>query len=161
MFKHVLAGLSHDGKMWARCSALRALSDVSCSPLNLSYKKRQHQLVIQCHCDTEILSPCYLASPVSRSWANTGSQKSKVASPQGMRWCPCVTLPMSLVVFRCHRIRRCHWMEEGKKFPSKKSRAHFLFLPFSSNKGSGTTLCSLGDFLLSTYINTRVLKAHS
>lgn len=27
-----------------------------------------------------------------------------------------------------------------------------MFLPFSGNKGSGTALCSLGDFLLSTYI---------
>lgn len=48
-----------------------------------------------------------------------------------------------------------------RNFQVRSQGQRSLFLPFSGNKGSGTTLCSLGDFLLSTYINTRVLKAHS
>lgn len=60
----------------------------------------------------------------------------------------------------------CLWLcsaapeDQGMPLSGKKERSFqvrsqgqfFLFLPFSSNKGSGTALCSLGDFLLSTYI---------
>jgi hypothetical protein len=44
------------------------------------------------------------------------------------------------------------WEKKERCFQVRSQRQCFLFLPFSGNKGSGTALCSLGEFLLSTYI---------
>lgn len=132
------------------CSVLRAPSDVSCSPLSLSCKKKRWQFVILV--DVTWTKSC----PVSWHHRSQGLElrqgNTKVTSPRGMRRCPSTTLSAPLGVSAAPEDQGMPLNGKKERRFQVRSQGQGLFLPFSGNKGSGTALCSLGDFLLSTFI---------
>lgn len=128
MFRHVLAGLSHDGKMRAQRSAPRAPSDASCSP---ELRKDKTLIYDTGNSDAEGISPPLLGITSLKVLSCDRETELQRYQPSGHGIVLVCNTAHALGCVLAHlRTRRCHRMEEGKKFPSKEPRAHFLFLPF-------------------------------